>query len=87
MNLNDFAPQIFTAVITGLFSAIGVYVAMSNRLSVLEVKVDSLTHQLDNLVPLAEKVAVTERDLKTAFIKIDDNKRDIEKLEGKINGL
>lgn len=86
MNLNDFAPQIFTAVITGLFSAIGVYVAMTNRLTVLETKVDLLNHQLDNLVPLAEKVAVHEQDIKTLFVRIDEHKIDIEKLEGKVYG-
>lgn len=83
MDLNSFAPQIFTAVVTGLFSAVGVYVAMSNRLSVLEVKVDSLTRQLDTLIPLAEKVAVTERDLKTAYVRIDEMKHDIDRLEEK----
>ena len=86
MDLNTFAPQIFTAVITGLFSAIGVYVAMSNRLSVLETKVDSLTRQFETLYPLAEKVAVHENDIKTLFIKTEENKHDIEKLEERANG-
>ena len=84
MNLNDFAPQLVTAIITGVFSAVSIYVAMSNRLTVLETKVDAMTKQLEALAALSADVSRYGSDIKTLFERVGKAEHDIERLEEEV---
>lgn len=72
--------QIAVAFITSgasLLVAI-VSIIMNNR--ILGYKVDELKKQVEKHNNLIERTAVVERDLKTAFSKIDDIRDDITRL-------
>lgn len=45
--MEAFIPQIISIVSTGLISAFGCYVAMTNRLTKLETKIDNLEKKQD----------------------------------------
>ena len=73
-------PQIAVAFITSgasLLVAI-VSIIMNNR--ILGYKVDELKKQVEKHNNLVERTAVVERDLKTAFSRIDDIRDDITRL-------
>jgi biopolymer transport protein ExbB/TolQ len=73
-------PQIAVAFITSgasLLVAI-VSIIMNNR--ILGYKVDELKKQVEKHNNLIERTAVVERDLKTAFSRIDDIRDDITRL-------
>lgn len=72
--------QIAVAIITSgasLLVAI-ISIIMNNR--VLGYKVDELKKQVEKHNNLIERTAVVERDLKTAFSRIDDIRDDITRL-------
>ena len=72
--------QIAVALITSgasLLVAI-VSIVMNNR--ILGYKVDELKKQVEKHNSVVERTAVIERDLKTAFSKIDDMRDDIGRL-------
>lgn len=73
-------PQIAVAFITSgasLLVAI-ISIIMNNR--ILGYKVDELKKQVEKHNNLIERTAVVERDLKTAFSRIDDIRDDITRL-------
>ena len=77
--------EIATALIT---SGSSVFVAVfsiiiNNRL--IGYKVDELKKQVEKHNNLVEKVAVLERDNKTAFNKIDENRDDIKEIRALIS--
>ena len=77
-------PEIAIALIssgTSLTVAVASIIA-NNR--VLGFKVDELRKDVEKHNQLVERVAVLERDNKTAFNRIDENKDDINKIRDKI---
>lgn len=73
-------PALITAVVS---------VYLNNR--VLNVKIDSLQKQFDKMETkidkhnqVVERVAILERDNKTAFNKIDENRVDINQLRNQV---
>lgn len=56
----------------------GVSIYANNR--VIAYKVDDLKKQVEKHNNLVERMAVVERDLKTAFNRIDENKEEIREL-------
>lgn len=74
-------------VLTALLTAVGVYVAMSNRLSVLETKVDGLTAKVEKHNSVVERTYKLESDMGTAWKRHDELKGRVERLEdAKIGG-
>lgn len=67
----------FMSSVTSLIVA-GVSIYANNR--VIAYKVDDLKKQVEKHNNLVERMAVVERDLKTAFIRIDENKEEIKEL-------
>ena len=59
-----------------------VSIVMNNR--VLGFKVDELTKKVDKHNNLVEKVAIAQRDLQTAFIRIDELKADVKDLRKEV---
>ena len=77
-------PEVGIALIssgTSLAVAIASIIA-NNR--VLGFKVDELRKDVEKHNQLVERVAVLERDNKTAFNKIDENREDIKEIRGMI---
>ena len=59
-----------------------VSVVLNNR--VLGYKVDELTKKVEKHNNLVEKVAIAQRDLQTAFIRIDELKADVKDLRKEV---
>ena len=62
---------------SGILVAI-ISIIVNNR--VIAYKVDTLAQQVKEHNKLVEKTAVIERDVKTAFNRIDENRQDIKEL-------
>ena len=60
-----------------------VSVVLNNR--VLGYKVDELTKKVEKHNNLVEKVAIAQRDLQTAFIRIDELKADIKDIRKEVS--
>ena len=77
-------PEVAIAIIssgTSITVAVASIVA-NNR--ILGFKVDELRKDVEKHNQLIERVAVLERDNKTAFNKIDENREDIKEIRGMI---
>jgi len=77
-------PNIIIAVITSLSSLIAALFSIKQNNNILGYKVDELRKQVEKMASINERVAALERDVKTAFNKIDEQKEDIHKIEGRI---
>lgn len=62
---------------SGILVAI-ISIIVNNR--VIAYKVDTLAQQVKEHNKLVERTAVVERDVKTAFNRIDENRQDIKEL-------
>lgn len=72
--------EIMIALISGGSSLLvaGLSVITNNR--ILGFKIDELEKKVEKHNNLVERTAVIERDLKTAFSKIDENRAEIREL-------
>ena len=61
----------------------GISILLNNR--VLGYKVDELRKDVEKHNQLVERTAVVERDIKTAFNKIDENRQDIKEVRSLIS--
>lgn len=78
---------IASAVLSAVFAACGVYVAISNRLSVLEAKMDSLSTRVAKHNSVIERTYKLETDAATAWKRHDELAERVERLEdAKIGG-
>lgn len=77
-------PEVTIALISSASSMIvaGVSILLNNR--VLGYKVDELRKDVEKHNQLVERTAVVERDIKTAFNKIDENREDIKEVRALI---
>ena len=81
--ISTFVAPLVTALLTG----IGIYVAMSNRLSVLETKMDALAKKVEKHNNVVERTYKLESDLATAWRRHDELSDRVERLENlKIGG-
>lgn len=73
-------PELLTAVITSVPTLIAaiVSIVVSNRL--IGFKVDELAKRVEKHNGHGERIAIVERDVKTAFSKLDDLSNDIKEL-------
>lgn len=78
------APEIIVALITSISTLIVAIVSiiMSNRL--ISFKVDDLTKKVEKHNNLVERIAVLERDNKTAFNQLAEVKEDINRVADRI---
>ena len=72
--------QIAVAIITSGASLLVAVISIIMNNRILGYKVDELKKQVEKHNNLIERTAVVERDLKTAFSKIDDMRDDISRL-------
>lgn len=70
-----------------IIAIVGVYVAMSNRLTALETKVDSLTAKVEKHNHVVERTYKIETELETSWKRHDELKERVDRLENvKIGG-
>jgi len=78
------APEIIVALITSVstLAVAIVSIIMSNRL--ISFKVDDLTKKVEKHNNLVERIAVLERDNKTAFNQLAEVKEDINRVADRV---
>lgn len=78
---------IVTALLSAASAAGGVYVAITNRLSVLETKMDALSDKVEKHNSVIERTYKLETDAATAWKRHDELADRVERLEDmKIGG-
>lgn len=78
---------IASAVMSAVLAACGTYVAISNRLSVLETKMDGLSTRVAKHNSVIERTCRLETDAATAWKRHDELAERVERLEDmKIGG-
>lgn len=78
---------IASAVMSAVLAACGTYVAISNRLSVLETKMDGLSTKVAKHNSVVERTYRLETDAATAWKRHDELAERVERLENiKIGG-
>ena len=82
----DLTPYIGT-IVTVVIAFLSFYGAMASRFTRMETKMDDLTHQVERHNNVIERTFALERDVKTAFTRIDELKERDEKLESKMEKL
>lgn len=71
----------FSALLSAASAAGGVYVAISNRLSVLETKMDALSDKVEKHNTVIERTYKLETDAATAWKRHDELADRVERLE------
>ena len=78
---------IASAVMSAVLAACGTYVAISNRLSVLETKMDGLSSKVEKHNSVVERTYKLETDAATAWKRHDELAQRVDRLENiKIGG-
>lgn len=75
--------EVVIAIASSISSLLVAIITVIANNQVLGYKVDDLKKQVEKHNQLVERVAFVERDLKTAFVRIDENKADIKELRDK----
>lgn len=87
LDISTLAVPIASAVLSAVFAACGVYVAISNRLSVLETKMDGLSTKVEKHNSVIERTYRLETDAATVWKRHDELAERVERLENiKIGG-
>lgn len=74
---NVLVAPLFTSALT----AFGVYVSMSNRIAILETKLDEFAKKVDKHNQIVERTFKLESDSNTMWRRIDESRERIERLE------
>ena len=77
-------PEIIIAILTSASTLIAAIVSIVVNNNLIGYKVDELKKQVEKHNNLVERIAVIERDLKTAFNKIGENEADIKELQKEV---
>ena len=72
---------IASAVMSAVLAACGTYVAISNRLSVLETKMDGLSTKVEKHNHVVERTYKIETEMETAWRRHDELKERVDRLE------
>ena len=82
------SPAIITAISTVLGALISGVVAIivsahqhDKSMALIEYRIKELEEKMDKHNNLVERVAITERDLKTAFKRIDETRDDVRNMK------
>lgn len=80
IDIGQLTPTLLTILCSSLATGVSVYVAMSNRIVVLETQMRQLLDQVKEANSDSKLIIKLERDLKTAFESIDELRADIDAL-------
>lgn len=72
---------IIGALISGIVSLVVSSHQHSKSMAVIEYRIQELEKKMDKHNNLIERMAIVERDLKTAFNRIDENREDIKEVK------
>lgn len=81
LEMSTLVIPIASAVLSAVFAACGTYVAISNRLSVLETKMDGLSTKVEKHNSVIERTYKLETDAATAWKRHDELADRVERLE------
>lgn len=82
----DITPYIGT-IVTIVLAFVGFYGMVSTRLARMEQRIEDLVTTVEKHNSVVERTFVNERDIKTAFRKLDELSEKDEKLEAKMERL
>lgn len=75
----------WSTVIVGIFTAacalIGTYISNSKTQAIMGYRIEQLEKKVDKHNNVVERTYKLEKDLSTAFIKLDDLRADLNKIE------
>lgn len=80
-DMTTFIVPIVSALVSAASAAGGVYVAITNRLSVLETKMDALSDKVEKHNSVIERTYKLETDAATAWKRHDELADRVERLE------
>lgn len=72
---------IIGALISGIVSLVVSSHQHSKSMAVIEYRIQELEKKMDKHNNLIERMAIVERDLKTAFNRIDENKEELREVK------
>ena len=75
-------PEVLIAIITSASTLIAAIVSIVVNNNLIGYKVDELKKQVEKHNNLIERMTIVERDLKTAFVRVDDLREEIKELRG-----
>lgn len=81
LEISALAVPIASAVLSAVFAACGAHAAISNRLSVLETKMDGLSAKVEKHNGVIERTYRLETDAATAWKRHDELADRVERLE------
>lgn len=84
--MGDWAPFIAPAV-SVVIAVVSLWFGFSSRISKLEVLIQELKSDVEKHNRVVERTYAIERDMKTAYMRIDELREKDEKLEEKIERL
>lgn len=64
-------------ILTSLITGVGIYVAVTNRLSILETKMDALSAKVEKHNNLVERTYKLESEVATSFHRIDELREEL----------
>lgn len=77
-------PEIWIAIITSASTLIAAIVSIVVNNSLIGYKVDELKKQVEKHNNLIERMTIVERDLKTAFNRVDELRADIKEVRQEV---
>lgn len=77
--------NVIIAIISALPAIIVALVSIVSNNKIISFKIEELEKKVEKHNQVVERMAVIERDVKTAFNRIDDVRTDMERLEDRIN--
>ena len=83
MNITPAAATIISAVISGIIALLVSMTQNSKAVALISYQIEELKKDVEKHNQLVERTAVLERDLKTAFNRIDENRNDIKEVQKK----
>ena len=76
--------NVMIAIISALPSILVAIVTVVTNNKLISYKIEQLELRVEKHNQVVEKVAVLQRDVKTAFNRIDETRSDVEKLEDRL---
>lgn len=83
LDINSLVAPAFTALLTGL----GVYVGMSNQVVAIRTELANLTKQVEKHNSTVERTYKLESDSSTMWRRIDELRKELERIEAKVDGI
>ncbi len=78
VDIGAFVAPLVGGILSAVCTGVGVYVAISNRLAIVETKIDVLDEKQDKHNNLIERMALVEQDDKAQWRRIDEVRGEME---------